>query len=126
MQTTSAELSNKPAVIAATGYADKVVLKVLRPETLVDPVALKYKVRMRMCRLRLIDAKGEASAAPHILLHLPGLPQSQIAVHNTAGEPITDKVLVPEDDAVSNPGTIYTPTSLTLTLEWVVLTTLFL
>lgn len=31
-------------MVSATGYADKVLLKVLRPETLADTAALSYKV----------------------------------------------------------------------------------
>lgn len=40
----TAELSNKPAVIAAIGYADKVELRVLRPDSVANPAALSYKV----------------------------------------------------------------------------------
>lgn len=39
-----AELSNKPAVTAVTGYDDRAVLMVLRPETLANVTALSYKV----------------------------------------------------------------------------------
>lgn len=40
----TAELSNKPAVVAAIGYADKVELRVLRPDSVANPAALSYKV----------------------------------------------------------------------------------
>lgn len=54
-----AELSNKPAVVSATGYADKVVLKVLRPETLADTTALSYKVCTHPTgRLACCDRQG--------------------------------------------------------------------
>lgn len=42
----AADLSNRPAVIGASGFSNRVELRVLRPDTLANAAALTYEVSM--------------------------------------------------------------------------------
>ncbi len=42
----TADLSNRPAIIGASGFSNRVELRVLRPDTLANAAALTYEVIM--------------------------------------------------------------------------------
>lgn len=54
-----AELSNRPAVTAVAGFADKAVLTVLRPDILENYTALSYKVGRVVCWGATVRSEGQ-------------------------------------------------------------------